>query len=130
MAVPDKQNRTDTSGMSAYKSPQADAKAAAANNAKQAETFKYSGNIDIYNRPKVKNKDGSISTVRTSTFSFDDEVVNIPTVSEKGYIMSDKEAVDEYRKTGKHLGKFKTIEEGVKNAQQLHLQQADYYGIK
>lgn len=130
MATPDKQNKVDTSGVSAYKSPQADAKAAAANNAKQAEEFKYSGNIDINNRPKVKNKDGSISTVRTATFSFDNEVVNIPTVSEKGYIMSDDEAVEEYRKTGKHLGKFKSIKEAEDNAQKLHLQQVDYYGIK
>lgn len=86
------------------------------------------GNIDIHNRPVVKNKDGSISTVRTIGVDFDGVTYNIPTVHDKGYIMSEKEAVDHFRKTGKHLGAYSSREEASEAAQKLHEDQADEYG--
>lgn len=82
------------------------------------------GNIDLTNRPQVKNSDGKISTVRSIGVNFGDGVETvIPTVSEDGRIMTDEEAKAQYRRTKKHLGKFKTVEQAGEFAQLLHKQQ-------
>lgn len=85
------------------------------------------GNIDIHNRPVVKNQDGSISTVRSMSANFDGREVLIPTVSDDGRIMSDDEAIDNYIRTGKHLGMFSTPEDATAYAESLHDQQAEEY---
>lgn len=86
------------------------------------------GNIDLANRPQVKNKDGSISTVRSTSFNIEGKEVLIPTVSDDGRILSDKDAIKLYEKTGKHLGKFDTPENATAYAKNLHKYQEEFYG--
>lgn len=85
------------------------------------------GNIDIHNRPVVKNSDGSISTVRSMSTNIDGREVLIPTVSDDGRIMSDDEAIDSFMRTGKHLGMFDNPDDATAYAESLHNQQADEY---
>lgn len=87
------------------------------------------GNIDLTKRPLVKNPDGSTSTVRSMGVNLDGEEVLIPTVSDEGKLLEPNEAVELYRKTGKHLGKFESPEASTKFAEQLHKQQEQYYKL-
>lgn len=77
------------------------------------------GNIDLYAKRPVKNPDGSISTVRSMSFDEDGQEVLIPTVVGKR-VVSDRRAITEYRRTGRHLGKFGSVKEANAYAQQLH----------
>lgn len=71
------------------------------------------GNIDLTNRPTVKNSDGSISTVRSITVTDGKTAVLIPTVIRKpdgtGKVVSNNDAIKHYKRTGEHLGKFDSI---------------------
>lgn len=86
------------------------------------------GNIDLDKRPKVKNPDGSISTVRSASFNIDGQEVLIPTVADDGSrVLSNEEALEQYKRTGKHLGKFATPEDATKYAEELHKAQEQHY---
>jgi len=84
------------------------------------------GNIDLNNRIVVKNEDGSISTERSMSFNENGKEILIPTVV-NGKIVSDKEAIDHYHKTGEYLGKFNSIKEADDYAENLHRQQEQIY---
>lgn len=86
------------------------------------------GNINTHRRPVVKNRDGSISTVRSASFEDDDgRNVLIPTVIEGRGVVPIDEAIKFYRQTGQHLGHFDTPENADAYAQSLHEQQAGEY---
>ena len=82
------------------------------------------GNIDLNTRPVVQNKDGTVSTVRSIGINVNGREVLIPTVSEDGRVMSNAEAVDTFKKTGRHLGMFGSEQDATRYAKQLHEQQA------
>jgi hypothetical protein len=92
-----------------------------------AEGLVAPGNINIHRRPVVKNPDGSISTVRSMSFTDDDgRNILIPTVV-GDRVLPDKEAIAHYYKSGEHLGMFQTPEHADLYAQSLHEQQEGEY---
>ena len=85
------------------------------------------GNIDLATRPRAKTADGSTATVRSMSFEEDGEEVLVPTVSPDGQILSDDEALDLYRSTGQHLGKFASADDATAYAERLHEAQERFY---
>ena len=90
------------------------------------------GNVDLYNRPILKNADGTISTVDSVTFQFDDKFIVLPTIVRDANgnpvrLENDEDIVAHYVKTGEYLGEFDTQEEADAYAVKLHSAQAYYY---
>lgn len=85
------------------------------------------GNIDIHSRPVVQNPDGTISTVRSISINADGREVLIPTVSDDGRVLSNTDAIDLFRRTGRHLGMFRDVNTANAYAARLHQDQATEY---
>ena len=89
------------------------------------------GNIDLYDRPVLKNDDGSISTVDSFSVNIDGEEVLLPSIGRdkdgNPVRLSEDDAIAQYKKDGKHLGKFKTPEEATEYAKKLHEDQEKIY---
>ncbi|WP_343518089.1 hypothetical protein [Sphingomonas sp.] len=85
------------------------------------------GNIDLGNRPVVRNGDGSISTIRSMSFGTDQGEVLVPTVTDDGRLLTDEQAIEQYRRTGRHLGIFKTPSEADDYARRLSAEQGRRY---
>ena len=93
------------------------------------------GNINLYNRPQVKNEDGSVSTVKSISIGIGDETspnktALIPLVHPDGYMMDNDEAINWFKKSKQHLGIFESQEVADKYAENLHKQQAEIYKKK
>jgi hypothetical protein len=73
----------------------------------------------------VLNPDGSTSSVRSMSFGDDSgREVLVPTVTDDGRIASDDEAIQQYAKTGRTLGRFGSPDEADAFAQALHESEA------
>lgn len=85
------------------------------------------GNLDINNRPVVKNPDGSISTELAFSIGIDGKEVLIPRVV-GGKILTEEAAIQHFKQTGENLGTFDTPENATAYAQALHERQGQFYG--
>ncbi len=83
------------------------------------------GNIKLEDRPKIWNEKGEYSTVSTASFGIDEKgdengkTVLLPTII-NGKRVSGAEAFKHFKKTGEHMGIFKTKKEADKYDKQLH----------
>ena len=84
------------------------------------------GNIDLNKRKVLKNPDGSISTESSISVSFDEGVFNIPTVID-GKRYSEEEAIEHFKKTGRHLGLFDSVKNATAAAFKTHVRQEKHY---
>src|SRR5262245_55981232 len=88
------------------------------------------GNIDLAKRPMALTPEGDVATVRSRSFQFDDgREVLLPTVSPGGKLLSDKEAIELYKRTGQHLGIFDNADDADQYAQALHESQGRAYQL-
>lgn len=94
------------------------------------------GNVDLTDRPKVKNPDGSVSTVLSGSYNMGGKEVLLPHIGATGTFgtgktkarqLSGQEAREIYAKTGKNLGKFRTPQQADQYAKALHVMQEKAY---
>ena len=87
-----------------------------------------SGNINLSTRKAVATPNGDWATVRSMSFSDRKGVeILIPTVV-NGKLVGDNAAIQEYYKTGKHLGMYTSPDAANKAAERIH--QAEAQRIK
>lgn len=101
--------------------------------ARKEEGLVERGNIDLHNRPVVENKEtGGKSTVYSMGIGIEHgREALIPRVSDKGIVLSEKDAIDQFRKTHKHLGIYENREAAKRAAEKLHKdQEKEYLGGK
>lgn len=68
---------------------------------------------------KLFNPDGTVSTVRTISFDEDGVEVLIPTVV-GGKLLTNEQAVELFRRSGRHFGKFSSVQRANDFAAKLH----------
>ena len=83
------------------------------------------GNIDLAHRPSLENADGTTSTVRSQSFGINGREILLPTIAEDGMPLTQKEAVAQFMKTGKHLGMFDSVAAANVYATAVHKDQQD-----
>lgn len=88
------------------------------------EGMKYSGTINLSERPVVKFPDGGYGTFYSMSFEENGKEVLVPTIYKdddgKSRVHTAKEAIQRYRKTGEYLGKYDSPEEADKAADFFH----------
>jgi len=84
------------------------------------------GNIEQERQRLFRLPGGDYSTtlLHSMNVDIDGKEVLLPTVDEQGRQMSEQEAIDRYRQTGEHLGKFRTPEAAAAFGQMLSQTQA------
>lgn len=84
------------------------------------------GTIDLNKwNVRYKNPDGSISTIRSMSFSDDSGYeILVPTFTPSGKKLTESQAIDQYYATGRHLGKFRNSGDATTYAEWLHNQEA------
>ena len=87
------------------------------------------GNIDLNNRLIVNNPEtGGKSTVYSMGIGIENgREALIPRVSDKGKIMSEKEAIDQFKKSKQHLGIYENRDYAQRAAENLHKSQEKKY---
>jgi hypothetical protein len=75
--------------------------------------------ISLSGRPIIKNPDGSVSSERSFSMNFDGKEVLLPQIV-NGKLLSKEEAIEHYRKTGEHMGKFKDAASADAYAAKVH----------
>lgn len=88
----------------------------------------FEGTLDPRTQKPAINPDGSISTVRTIGIDVDGWEVLIPTISPDGKFLTDDEAIEQYKRTGRHLGVFDSQRNADRYAQVLHEAEAQRIG--
>ena len=92
----------------------------------QVPGMKTKGNIDLDNRVRIENPDGTFSTIESMSFFVQGEgEVLIPTIDPSGKRLNEKEAKARYMETGEHLGVFETPQEATRFAKNLSLMMGD-----
>lgn len=87
------------------------------------------GNIDLSKRQGVELPDGSIATIRSISINEDGKEVLIPSIGPKGENWDPKtreglaSAIEQYKNSGQHLGKFSNAQEADVYAEWLHQQE-------
>lgn len=78
------------------------------------------GNVDLYRQPSVPNPDGGRSTVYSFSVNWDGKEYLLPRVTPDGRLLSEGQAIQEFRKTGRHLGVFDRPEAATAAARKIH----------
>ena len=85
------------------------------------------GNISLNDRPVQMHDNGKdYSSLESITVEFDGKHVLLPTIHD-GKLVSEEEAMNHYRKTGRHLGIFASSKEASEHAVKLERRQQAYY---
>jgi hypothetical protein len=88
------------------------------------------GNIDLNKRPKIKNKDGTFSTIESMSANVGGVEILFPTITPDGKRMTPDQALQRYMQTGEHLGVFVAPEFADRYAKSLSNRQGAFYGVK
>lgn len=79
------------------------------------------GNIDLTKQPSINNPEvGGRSTVYSFSVNLDGKEYLLPRVTPDGRFLSENEAINEFKRSGRHLGAFDSSESATSYAQQLH----------
>ncbi len=77
------------------------------------------GNINLSARPRVENKDGSFSTLKSISFGTPQGEVLIPTITPQGVQLTEDQAIEQFKQTGQHLGVYKDAESATTAAKAI-----------